>query len=248
MIDVAFTAAEARPADLAVVIDVLRATSTATQALAAGYRAVICADSVERARRMRGPRRVLAGEERCRTPDGFDQGNSPGEAATVRGEELVLATTNGAPAIVTAAGTASTVVLACLLNLEAVLDELDAGCWDDLQIVCAGTNGAPALEDIYVAGRIAARLQGPRTDAALAAAAVARAYPTPLAALGENADARMLLAQGLERDILYCAQESTLAVVPRVTATGPGFAVVARELDPDASFSTMIAAVKATTA
>jgi len=38
MISVAFTHAEARTAEVSVVIDVLRATSTIVQALAAGYK------------------------------------------------------------------------------------------------------------------------------------------------------------------------------------------------------------------
>ena len=46
VIDVAPTPAQLRPYDVAVVIDVLRATSTATQALAAGYQRVLLADSV----------------------------------------------------------------------------------------------------------------------------------------------------------------------------------------------------------
>jgi 2-phosphosulfolactate phosphatase len=247
MIDVALTPAQARPADLAVVVDVLRATSTATQALAAGYRAVICVDSIDQARGLRGPGRVLAGERRCTMPAGFDQGNSPGDAARRRGQELVLATTNGTPAVVTAAQNASTVVLACLLNLEALLAELRrAG--PDVQIVCAGTNGVAALEDVYVAGRISAALPGPRSDAALVAEAVARAYPTALEALADNANARILLAEGLDGDIEYCARESTLAVVPRVTWTAPGLAITCADLDPGASVSTMTASVAASIA
>ena len=44
-IDVAFTPAEAAPAPIAIVVDVLRATSTIAQALAAGYRRVLCTDA-----------------------------------------------------------------------------------------------------------------------------------------------------------------------------------------------------------
>ena len=180
MIDVAFTRADLRPADVAVVIDVLRATTTATQALAAGYRSVLCVESVEVALTLRGPGRVLAGERHCVRPPGFDQGNSPREAAHRRGDELVLATTNGAPAVIAAAQTAPVVLLACLLNLDAVVAALQGA---DVQIVCAGTDGAVALEDVYAAGRISARLRGQRTDAARVAEGVARSYPTALAAL-----------------------------------------------------------------
>ena len=158
MIDVALTRADLRAADVAVVVDVLRATSTATQALAAGYRSVLCAESIERALTLRAPGRILAGERRCVRPPGFHQGNSPHEAVRRRGDELVLATTNGAPAIVAAAQHAPVVLVACLLNLDAVIAALEGA---DVQVVCAGTDGAVALEDVYVAGRICVGLRGP---------------------------------------------------------------------------------------
>jgi 2-phosphosulfolactate phosphatase len=230
VIDVAFTADGLRAADVAVVIDVLRATSTATQALAAGYRQVLCVGSVESARDLRSPGRVLAGERHCVKPPGFDQGNSPSEARRRRGDELVLATTNGAPAIVAAAACAPTVLLACLLNLDAVVVELlarEAGKGSDLQVVCSGTDGAVALEDVYVAGRLIARLRGARTDAALVAEAVARAFPTPLDALAASADAAALRAAGLTADIADCARESQLDVLPAVVGTSGGIAIVA---------------------
>jgi 2-phosphosulfolactate phosphatase len=232
VIDVAMTRAELRPAEFSVVIDVLRATSTATQALAAGYRRVLCAESLARASSLRAPGRVLAGERRCLRPAGFDHGNSPLEAAQRRGDELVLATTNGAPTIVAAARCAPTVLLACLLNLDAVIEALrvaGGGGEHDVQLVCSGTDGEAALEDTYVAGRLSAALTGRRTDAALIAEAVARRYPTALDALSASADARVLRAAGLEHDIAYCAQESLLDVVPRVQVTSHGVAVVVRE-------------------
>jgi len=223
MIDVAFTRADLRPADVAVVVDVLRATSTITHALDAGYRAVLVAESVERARTLRAPGRVLAGERACVAPPGFDQGNSPRDAMRPAGDELVLATTNGAPAIVAAARHAPIVLVGCLLNLDAVAAAVDGS---DVQIVCSGTDGAVALEDVYVAGRLCAQLRGRRTDAARVAEGVGRAYPTPLAALADSAGARALRAAGLDDDIELCARESTLDVVGRVSAGAPGLARV----------------------
>lgn len=235
MIDVAFTPVEARAADVAVVVDVLRATTTATQALACGYRRVLCVDSLERALRMRarGRGRVLAGEQHGKRPPGFDLGNSPAEVARDCAEELVLATTNGAPTIVEAAHRAPLVLLACLRNLDAVCARV-AGA--DIQIVCSGTYGATALEDVYVAGRMCALLEGPRTDAALVAESVARAWPSAYEALAASANAQSLVAAGLGDDIAFCARESVLSVVPRVERTRPGLAIVvaAAEVVPPA--------------
>jgi 2-phosphosulfolactate phosphatase len=226
MIDVAFTPAEIRAVDVAVVVDVLRATTTATQALASGYQRVLCVDSLERALRMRAPGRVLAGEQRGVMPSGFDLGNSPGDVARAGAEELVLATTNGAPTIVEAAHRAPLVLLACLLNLDAVRARI-AGA--EVQIVCSGTYGQVALEDVYVAGKLCAGLAGEHTDAALVAEAVARAYPSAYDVLAASANARALIEAELGGDIGFCARESVLDIVPRVERTRPGLAIVVAE-------------------
>ncbi|MGI8713919.1 MAG: 2-phosphosulfolactate phosphatase [Solirubrobacteraceae bacterium] len=225
MIEVALTPADLREADVTVVIDVLRATSTATQALAAGYPAVRCVDSLEHALALRGPGRILAGERRCVTPKGFDQGNSPREARERRGDELVLATTNGAPTAVAGAALSPRVLLACLLNLEAVRGSLRHVARADrrVQIACAGIEGRIAVEDVYVAGRLSASLPGPRDDSARVAEAVAGALSTPLRALGAGAGAAALRAAGLQDDVADCARESRLDVVPRLVDSGPGW-------------------------
>lgn len=237
MIDVALTSAELRPADVIVVIDVLRATSTITQALATGYDRVLCADSIERAASMRAPGRVIAGERRCVMPAGFDQGNSPLEAESLRGSELVLATGNGTPTIVAAAGRTPTVVIACMLNLSSVIGALHRQGdlqYQDLLIVCSGTDGGPALEDMFVAGRLSAALTGPRSDSALIAEAVARAYGSALEALSACADARVLREVGLEGDIARCAVESQYRLVPRVDLAAGGVATIVADRPAEA--------------
>jgi 2-phosphosulfolactate phosphatase len=224
MIDVAFLGTHVRAAGTAVVIDVLRATSTITLALASGYERVLVAGSIDEASALRTPQRTLAGEVRCARAPGFDLGNSPQESAQPRTPELVLTTTNGAPAIVAAAAVADEVVAASLLNLDAVLAHLaDA---DDVLLVCAGTDGRVSIEDVYLAGRLSAGLEGPRSDAAQIAEAVAAAYETAVDALEASAGAVGLRREGLESDIAFCAQESIVSVVPRLSATVDGVAVL----------------------
>ena len=226
VVDVCFTPREIRQADVAVVVDVLRATSTIVQALAAGYRRVLCCGSVAAARDLRSDGRVLAGERNCvRVPD-FELGNSP--AAVVPpgrpGQELVLATTNGSPAIVAASSSARRVLVGCLVNLRAVLDAIAADT--AVTIVCSGTDGRPALEDVYAAGRLVAALDGTRSDAARVAERVASTYPGPLEPLAESENGARLRATGQEPDIAWCARESILEVVPEVCSTDHGVAVV----------------------
>jgi 2-phosphosulfolactate phosphatase len=224
MIDVAFLGTDVRAADTAVVIDVLRASSTITLALASGYERVRVAGSIDEAKTLRADDRVLAGEVNCEPAPGFDLGNSPEETREPRGAELVLATTNGAPAIVASAEVAGEVLVASLLNLDAVVAQIEDG--GDVLLVCAGTDGSVSLDDVYVAGRLSAALGGERTDAARVAEAVAAAFATPLEALEASAGAVGVREAGLEQDIAFCAQESIVDVVPRLAETVDGVAII----------------------
>jgi len=221
VIDVAFLGAHVRPAETAVVIDVLRATSTITLALASGYERVLVAGSIDEARALRADDRVLAGEVRCARAPGFDLGNSPEETLEPRGSELVLATTNGAPAIIGSAEVAGEVFAASLLNLEAVAAQVVGG---DVLLVCAGTDGHVSIEDVYLAGRLSALLE--RSDGAQIAEAVAAAYPTAQDALEASRGAIGLRREGLEADIAFCAQESIVDAVPRLARTVDGVAIL----------------------
>jgi 2-phosphosulfolactate phosphatase len=227
VIDVALTPAHLRRCQTTVVIDVLRATSTAVTALAAGYRRVRVVPDVETALGLRGRGRVLAGEYRYVTPAEFDQGNSPADAARRRGDELVLATTNGTPAIVAAVQVSETVLLGSMLNLAATA-ELLADREGDVQLLCSGSQGAVALEDVYVAGRLATLLSGRRSDAALLAEATSRRYDTPLCALQAGAAAARLRAAGVGDDIADCARESVLEVVAAVAVADRGCTITSR--------------------
>jgi len=229
-IDVAYTPAEARPSELAVVLDVLRASSTVAAALAAGYRSVMCCESREQAEELRASGRVLAGEQECEPIPGFDFGNSPGKLDDGKGRELVLSTSNGCPAILAAAEGSGDVLVGSLLNLDALVEAIPAGA--GVMLVCAGTNGRFALEDAYAAGRLVARLAGERTDAARAAERLAGAYPGAYEPLAESADAAVLKATGQEDDIEFCARESVLDVVPRVSGVSSGVATVSAHSGP----------------
>jgi len=227
MIDVALKSNDLRKARVTVVIDVLRATSTIAQALDGGYDRVLCTQTLEQGLALRSPGRVLAGEHRCLPPAGFDLGNSPSGVARAQGTELVLCTTNGAPAIVAAAAAADEVLLGSLLNLDALLACLRADArTDDLLLVCSGTNGRLAIEDIYVAGRIVAELGGEMTDAARTAELVAQATSSTFDLFADSMNGRVLVDVGLADDIAWCLRESVVQVVPRVTEASASVATI----------------------
>jgi 2-phosphosulfolactate phosphatase len=235
-IHVALTPRDPAPADVAVVVDCIRATTTIAYALAAGYQEVVCVAEVDEARREAaalGASAVLGGERRGVRIEGFHLGNSPAEYERPLASTLVLTTTNGTRAILQAAAEAEHVLigsLACLDRVAAAALELAHG--GELAVRCAGVEGEAALDDIYVAGRIVMRAaEGANgaflTDGARTARAVAQAYAAPLAALLDSQSARELDGTGLEPDIARCARESTLDVAPRVVEVAPGRVVVA---------------------
>jgi 2-phosphosulfolactate phosphatase len=228
-IHVSFTPTEPVDAPLAVVIDVLRATSTITQALASGYERVLCCTEIDEARALAAEHSpaVLGGERKCVLIPGFDFGNSPreylGEPAA---PTLVLSTTNGTRLLVTAAAHAERVLVGSLLNLDALVEAVRKDGADEIGILCAGVCGELCLDDAYVAGRIAEQLDGDHTDSAAAAIRLARSFATAEDGLLVSQSARNLIDVNLAEDISYCARESILPVVPRLAgAVGTGIEV-----------------------
>ena len=217
-VHVALTPDEAGKAPTGIVIDVIRATSTICQALASGYERVLCAAEVEEAFALRDELGgVLGGERGNILVPGFDLGNSPREYLERRDGGLILTTTNGTRAIVSAAGRCERVLVASLMNLGAVVDAARAH-GEDVLVVCAGVQGALALDDAFVAGRIVEELGAERTDAAEAAARLASTWGGADEAFRASRSGRNLLenAPDLEDDVAFCARESVLDVVPRL--------------------------------
>jgi 2-phosphosulfolactate phosphatase len=211
-VHVAFTPSEAVSAPIGVVVDVLRATSTIAVALAAGWPRVLCAPGVDEARAVREQlgEGLLGGERTAQRIEGFDVGASPREFTEGGDVPLIFSTTNGTRAILTAASSCDQVLLGSLLNLDAVASAARAS-GEDVAIMCAGFQGALAVDDAYCAGRIVELIGGERSDAAKAAETIARAYPDAYAGL----TARTYGPPGLEEDIRFCARENVIEVVPR---------------------------------
>jgi phosphosulfolactate phosphohydrolase-like enzyme len=88
---------------------------------------------------------------------------------------------------------------------------------EDVAVLCAGVQGELAMDDAFCAGRIAAALGGEPADSAAAAIRLAGSFASNEDGLGASQSARNLHASGLDADIAWCAQESTLDVVPRFT-------------------------------
>ena len=217
-VTVGFTPGEEISAPVGVVIDVLRATSVICQSLASGFGRVICVGEVEQALALAGPGVVLGGERANLKPEGFDYGNSPREYADVDGADrtLVLTTTNGTRLLLAAAARCETVFVGSLLNLNAVVAAVRATGAEEVAILSAGVSGAFAIDDVYVAGRIAEAVGGEPHESALAAIRLAHTYASAEDGIGGGQSAENIRFVGLSEDIPFCAQESLLDLAPRV--------------------------------
>lgn len=227
LVHVAFTPSEQTAGTVGVVVDVLRATSTMTQAIAGGYERVLCCVEIEDARALaasEGPA-VLAGERRLEMIDGFDLGNSPREMIEARAPTLILSTTNGTRLLVEAAARFEHVYVGSLLNLDAVAAAARSH-GEEVSVLCAGVLGALSLDDAYTAGRIAETIGGELTDSAQAAIRLVGSFRDAAEALHASRSGWNLRQAGLDEDIAWCARENTLDTVPRLTGlVGPAAAV-----------------------
>jgi 2-phosphosulfolactate phosphatase len=211
---------------VAVVIDVLRATTTIVHALAAGCLAVVpCAEVEEaqqRAAALRPAGKIILGGERGGVPlPGFDRGNSPREytAAACKKATVVLTTSNGTPALLRAAE-AERGLVAAFVNFSAVCEQLRADP-RPVHIVCAGTEGAVSLEDTLLAGAFVDFLcengEVRLDDAARLAWDAFENHGRMLpGALQVGAGGEKLHALGYDADIRDAAQVDRFAIAPEL--------------------------------
>jgi len=205
-----------KTADAALVVDVIRATTTALAFFEAGAREVWFAPDHDAARSLKPEGFLVAGETRGEKPPGFDLGNSPREAlaAPVRGRRVVMSTTNGTRAAYRAAEAAPRVALAALWNLDAAAGW--AGRHPRVLLVAAGKEGGLGLDDAYVLGALLERLGDPEGDGARVAEAIFARYPTPQEALSASAAAKALRAVGLLEDVAAASKLNQSKIVPEL--------------------------------
>ena len=154
------------PQRVALVIDVIRATTTLVAMFERGCQRVLLANDVLSARAAvtEQPNALLVGEIAGLPPPDFAYGNSPVALAAVdlAGRDLIFSTSNGTKALVTVAGAAG-VLGACLRNGRAATQaalELARAAAADISIVCAGRAGGTqqGFDDLICAGYLVEQL------------------------------------------------------------------------------------------
>lgn len=228
-LDVLLTPGELVPGEITgrtvVVLDVLRASTTIVEALAAGARILYPVATIEEAiglaKTLGREEVLLAGERRAIPIEGFDLGNSPGEftAERVGGKMVVISTTNGTLALTAAAG-GERVIVGAWTNFQAVVDELVRAQAEPV-FLCAGRERAFGLEDAVCAGQMAAAVMKAQpdvawqlNDGATAALALAEEFPDPVALFPHTAAGRAIVDAGLGDDLEWCARTDLRDVLP----------------------------------
>lgn len=218
-------------------IDVLRATTTICEAIAAGATEVVPFREIEEARaaaEKAGRHKVVLGGERGGVRiEGFDLGNSPAEFTpqVVAGKSVYMTTTNGTQAM-HHAHQAARIVIGAIVNLSAVVESVMRE--PRIDILCAGTDGHETAEDLLAAGAIIERLMVTpladwvQNDAAQAAVRewravveesqrTSRSIETQLAETFRNSlGGRNCIATGNGADLRACAKIDHVSSAPEL--------------------------------
>ncbi len=208
----------------AVVIDVIRASTTIVTALHHGCAAIVPVRTVKDAKAVAlslGDGVLLGGERGAARAVGFDLGNSPAEYGReiVQGKILVLTTTNGTRALQAIDG-ARAIIVAAFSNVSAVARWLRRAGLDVL-IVAAGLHGHFSLEDAVGGGMLVDRLLGVSdsgvtlSDAARAAHLLYEGHRIDLLGMLRASEWGIgIVKKGFGADLEICARVDVTDVVP----------------------------------
>lgn len=215
------------PQSAAIVIDVLRASSSIVTALANGAKQVIPVIEPEVAKNMAQKfpegESLLCGEREGNKIPGFNLGNSPLEFTEplVKNKTLIMSTTNGTKACFAAQNT-RVVYIGCFLNLSAVSDAAKQSD-KHIMIITSGKEGRFSLEDSVGAGAIVEKLNMNNeyilTDAARVAQILYTIYRSNIREMLSTCEHGIYLASlGYTQDLDYCAQVDTHHIIPKFTS------------------------------
>lgn len=205
---------------IAVVIDVLRATTAITAALDSGVESIIPVSTVEEARAYQARGVIAAAERGGQIVPGFDMGNSPISymKPEMVGKTVALTTTNGTRAI-NIASELPTVIIGALVNLDAVCEWL---LEQEVNVLLLGSGWKDKfnLEDTICAGAIADALIGSgkfqaAEDSTIAAKFIYRsARENIFSFLKASSHRRRLLKLNLNEDVKFCLTPNTMTTIP----------------------------------
>jgi len=206
--------------DIVVVIDVLRATSAICAAFNNGVKELIPVSSIEEAKDYQAKGFLVGAERLGKIVEGFDFGNSPYSymIPEVKGQTVVLSTTNGTKSINIAKGI-DTVVIGALSNIDVLNDWLIKQNKNVL-CLCSGWQDRFNLEDTICAGAIVEKLMETGNYTSEDDSSVAAKYlylsakDNVFGYLKSSAHRRRLKKLDLNKDIKFCLTANTAPVIP----------------------------------
>lgn len=208
------------PEAVAVVVDVLRATSAICTAFMNGVYTIIPVEHVEEARKYKQKGFLVAAERDGLVLDFADFGNSPYNFTRerVEGREIVYSTTNGTKAI-QFANSCNKVAVGSFLNITALCNWIVRSNRDVI-ILCAGWKNKFCIEDNLLAGAIAEKLieKGKYVtscDSTMAALDLwSMAKNNVMEYVEKTAQRNRLKKNGLDDVIEFCFTMDQTAIVP----------------------------------
>ncbi|MEM9981113.1 MAG: 2-phosphosulfolactate phosphatase [Bacteroidota bacterium] len=203
---------------IAVVTDILRATSCMVTGFAHGVEKIVPVEEVDTCKALQQQGMIAAAERDGEKVAGFDLDNSPFSymQPSLKGTTIAMTTTNGTQAIHRATQ-AHQVLIGAFLNKQILADHL-AKQSNTIVIVCAGWKGRINIEDTLFAGAMVEALQGQFTignDAALMSKVLYNDSRTDMMRVIEQcAHVQRLRKLGIEKDILFSLTENQYDVIP----------------------------------
>lgn len=201
-----------------VVIDILRATSCMTTALAHGINSITAVATLDECRAFGLKGCLTAAERDGKKVEGFDFGNSPFsyQDPALKGKDIVVTTTNGTLAIVKSEGAAE-ILVGSFLNFTSIVTYLRNQELDVL-LHCAGWKGKMNLEDTLFAGAVVNALKGEfmhDEDSVITALHIFYASQHDMIGfLSNSSHVRRLQGLGITKDIEFCLTKDVYNVLP----------------------------------
>ncbi|NYB51441.1 MAG: 2-phosphosulfolactate phosphatase [Methanobacteriaceae archaeon] len=199
--------------DVAIMVDVLRASTTITVALEKIPYIIPTLEIEEALAMVPDHQAFIAGERGGATIEGFDTGNSPVEIQKFSGKALIITTSNGTRILEGIQGLA---LIGSFINAKAVAQRACELADDHIEVVMAGVRGEFAIEDFLGAGEIISHLKDYELDEMAQAALLAAQNPEFVDYYVKNSrSARNLKKLGFGDDVDFCLQRNISEIVPQ---------------------------------
>ncbi len=215
--------AENYPAEgcLAVIIDILRATSCWITAISHGAKAIHPVVTLEECSQLVKNGYIGAAERQGKKVDGFELGNSPFEyGSNIAGKKIVVTTTNGSRTINTFKNHKE-VIIGSFLNFSALVNHIKQAD-KDVILACAGWEGGISLEDILFSGAVIERLGNlfELDDTAFLAQSLWENSQLDFRNwLIHSSHVKRLMSFGAVKDVDYCFTYDLINIVPRLVGS-----------------------------